>query len=71
MSYRLLLVMLLLVPVALYYGVVAFAPALLAGTVGPWPRSLCVGLGLFVWCVAVTFAYCLKAPADATAGERA
>ncbi|MDN0074843.1 DUF485 domain-containing protein [Crenobacter sp. SG2303] len=48
---------LLLALVAGYYGVVAFAPSLLAGSLSGWPVSIVVALALFALGFAITVLY--------------
>lgn len=51
------LTVILLLPVVLYYLLVALAPHWLQGDVAGWPRSIVLGLLLFVHFVAVTLRY--------------
>ncbi|MCW3479999.1 DUF485 domain-containing protein [Neisseriaceae bacterium JH1-16] len=52
---------LLLALVAGYYGVIAFAPALLTGSVAGWPLSILVVLALFALGFAITVLYACSA----------
>jgi len=54
---------LLLALVAGFYGVVAFAPGLLAGSVAGWPLSILVVLALFALGFAITVLYARAAAA--------
>jgi len=51
----------LLAAVAGFYGVVAFAPGLLAGSVAGWPLSILVVLTLFALGFAITVLYARSA----------